>query len=231
MINNGDYYVFTTFKVINNQAWFLNEHYKRLFLSCYELKISFKISYKEFIKLLQIEIKAYKENNLRIKVIIKDEKILFKINVLILHKYSNYKLYLKSESERMDKSNLKYKISTNIVYKSPNKGYLYFDNNKFISESNIANIFAIKNGKIYTSKSNNILNGITKQFIEQICDVIKINMEYSFLLSAEKVFLTNSLNIFEVKYINDILINNKESSIYTNIIKEYKSNAKVLTNW
>lgn len=74
---------------------------------------------------------------------------------------------------------------------------LFLDKNGFVAEGAINNIFIVKGKTIYTSKSNSILGGITRDTILTIAPDVDlrvrlINMKPEFLNTADEVFLTGT---------------------------------------
>lgn len=67
--------------------------------------------------------------------------------------------------------------------------------NKQVHEGATSNIFAVKNGKIYTPKSN-ILFGVTRGgLLKDLNDklhIIEKDFDLNFLLNADEVFITSS---------------------------------------
>ncbi len=75
---------------------------------------------------------------------------------------------------------------------------IFFTKDGFVSEGSTDNIFIVKKGKIYTpSASNDILVGVTRNTIVQLCGDLKINvMEKNIsirdLMEADEVFFTGT---------------------------------------
>jgi branched-chain amino acid aminotransferase len=61
------------------------------------------------------------------------------------------------------------------------------DINGFVAEGPGANMFMEKGGKLYTPPAGNILNGITRQTVIELCQELNISVE-------EKLFTTNELH-------------------------------------
>jgi branched-chain amino acid aminotransferase len=79
-----------------------------------------------------------------------------------------------------------------------------------VAESVTANIFFVKNNKLYTPTEKNILNGITRQLVIQLAkeneiEVIENDFTMDFINDAEECFLTGTAcEIAPVASINDI---------------------------
>ena len=90
--------------------------------------------------------------------------------------------------------------STMALHEALSKGAdeaLLLDRNGNISEGSGENIFIVKNGEIYTPKTDYCLNGLTRQSIIQIAKdqnikVIETNLKYDDLIKADEAFFTGT---------------------------------------
>jgi len=90
--------------------------------------------------------------------------------------------------------------STMALHEALSKGAdeaLLLDKNGNISEGSGENIFIVKNGEIYTPKTDYCLNGLTRQSIIQIAKdqnikVIESNLKYEDLVMADEAFFTGT---------------------------------------
>lgn len=105
----------------------------------------------------------------------------------------------------------------NIIEKNKAKEYgfkdvLFLNENGYLSETSCANIFIVKNDKIYTPKvSCGLLNGIIRMWVVKNFTVIETELTLDDLKNADEVFITNSLmGIMQVKKFEDIEYNNDE---------------------
>lgn len=93
------------------------------------------------------------------------------------------------------------------------KDVLFLNENGYLSETSCANIFIVKNDKIYTPKvSCGLLNGIIRMWVVKNFPVIETELTLDDLKNADEVFITNSLmGIMQVKKFEDIEYNNNET--------------------
>lgn len=111
------------------------------------------------------------------------------------------------------------------------------DNDGFITEGSKSNIFMVKSGSIYTSPLTEVLPGITRQAIMEICKKIGITVteskisyknieEYEALFitgTSPKVLPINSVdNVEFTSYSNNIVL--EVMKAYNNTIVEYVKN-------
>ena len=90
--------------------------------------------------------------------------------------------------------------STMALHEALSKGAdeaLLLDKNGNISEGSGENIFIVKNGEIYTPKTDYCLNGLTRQSIIQIAKdqnikIIETNLKYEDLVMADEAFFTGT---------------------------------------
>ena len=90
--------------------------------------------------------------------------------------------------------------STMALHEALSKGAdeaLLLDKNGNISEGSGENIFIVKDGEIYTPKTDYCLNGLTRQSIIQIAKdqnikVIETNLKYEDLVMADEAFFTGT---------------------------------------
>ncbi len=87
------------------------------------------------------------------------------------------------------------------------RGYddcIFFNEKGYVCETSIANIFIIKNNRLFTPKSSNgLLPGIVRKFIIENFDVVEGKVSIDDLVFADAVFLTNSLvGLVKVNSIN-----------------------------
>lgn len=92
------------------------------------------------------------------------------------------------------------------------KDVLFLNENGYLSETSCANIFIVKNDKIYTPKvSCGLLNGIIRMWVVKNFPVIETELTLDDLKNADEVFITNSLmGIMKVKKFEDIEYKNNK---------------------
>lgn len=102
----------------------------------------------------------------------------------------------------------------------PGKEGLFLSENGFVAECVTSNIFWCKKNTVYTpAVETGILNGITRQFIIELCNKLDINCETGLfakehLLSADEVFMTNSVQeIVPIKQIDEYDFPGKEGQV------------------
>lgn len=99
-----------------------------------------------------------------------------------------------------------------------------------VSEASTSNVFVIKNDKIFTpSLENNILNGVTRRTVIEICknrlglDIEERSLKSEELLDADEIFLTGTgLEVMPVLKINQVaLVSGTNTSITKRIRRAF----------
>jgi branched-chain amino acid aminotransferase len=104
---------------------------------------------------------------------------------------------------------------------------ILLDDNGFITEGSRSNIFMIKDDLVFTAPLHNVLPGITRSKILEICSqqnypVKEINLRPEDLVKMEAVFLTGtSPNVLPVKQINSVCFNSAANPLLIKIMKQY----------
>tara|TARA_B100002019_G_scaffold293508_1_gene321732 strand:- start:588 stop:1577 length:990 start_codon:yes stop_codon:yes gene_type:complete len=135
-------------------------------------------------------------------------------------------------------------------FKGKNNWALMLDTDGFIAEGSGDNMFIVKNGKVYTPEARNILVGISRNYIFEVCDQLGIeciekNIETYDVYTADEAFMTatpfcllpvttlNKLKIGDgkpgtiTKQIHDQWSDNVGLNIYQQI-REYSAECKEL---
>ena len=203
LIDSGTFFgrgVFETI-LIKDEPQFLKEHVERL---NYGIR---KLSLGEYInsEIVLEKINEYKLNNLALKIVVTEKNIIFSTRV-IKYKVEDYKNGFKvkiSNNIRNSKSSLTYIKSINYLdnlleyEKAQEEGYnesLFLNENNKLSEGCTTNVFIVKDNEIYTpSEKCGFLNGIIRKYVIDNFKVYEKEISKEELLSADEVFLTNSL--------------------------------------
>jgi 4-amino-4-deoxychorismate lyase len=248
VIDKGILYGYGVFETIKSYSSFLflfDRHYKRLVKSLKEFRIDFSFSQE---KIKKVILELLDRNSIKkegyIRITVTGDSNIF----IIARKYkplpkSYYEEGIKlkiSEFRRNRFSVLPYHKTLsyleNIFSKrqAEKNGYfetIFFDCQGKLAEGCISNIFLVKDKNLLTpSVDCAILPGITREFVISIARKIGIkvieskNINRNQLLSADEVFITNSMiEILPVSEIENIRIGRKTpGDITKTLISEYK---------
>ena len=119
--------------------------------------------------------------------------------------------------------------STMALHEALSKGAdeaLLLDKNGNISEGSGENIFIVKNGEVYTPKTDYCLNGLTRQSIIQIAKdqnikVIETNLQYEDLINADEAFFTGTaVEVTPITSIDSIKIGSGKRGEISHILQQ-----------
>lgn len=230
LIDSGTFFgrgVFETI-LIKNKPHFLKEHIERLNDGITKLSLG------EHIKsdIVLEKINEYKLDNLALKVVVTEKNIIFSTREL-KYKSDNYEKGFKvkiANNIRNSKSILTYIKSINYLdnlleYEKANlEGYneaIFFNENNWLTEGCTTNIFIVKDNNIYTpSEKCGLLNGIIRKYVIDSFNVYEKEISKEELLTAEEIFLTNSL--VGVIKVSEIKGRKLKSKITEDIRKTYE---------
>ncbi|MGL5615830.1 MAG: aminotransferase class IV [Sarcina sp.] len=215
--------------LIKERAVFLKEHLERINSSLEKLKINNRLDEKLLLEFLKRE----KIKNASLKVLVSDKNIILKLGKLNYEK-SDYEKGFKltiSEVKRNSTSILTYLKSTayieNILEreKAIEGGYnevIFLNENNFITEGAISNLYFIKDNKIKTAKLEaGLLDGTIRKWVVKNFPVEEGFYRLEELLNSDAVFITNSLmGIMRVSKINNVEF--KENEKLKEIEEKYR---------
>ncbi|KOA18482.1 branched-chain-amino-acid aminotransferase [Clostridium homopropionicum DSM 5847] len=223
LLDSGFYFgrgLFETM-LVNNVPLFLEEHLDRINNGLSTIEINKEITKDE----VMAAVKKLQCSNCVLKLVVTENNTLFTIrrnNYTQEHYKKGFKVKI-SSVKRNEFSKLTYLKSLNYLEnileheKCINEGYnevLFFNTEGKLSEGSLSNVFFIKNKKIYTpSVECGLLEGTVRKFIINNFDVTEGKFSKENLLSADSVFLTNSImgimkvfNIYEKSFDEDSII-------------------------
>jgi len=241
--------IYEVVKVINNVPLFFEEHLNRLHKSAKIKDLRIWLNDESILKSIQKIIKVNNIKNGRLKFALRyhysGNKLFCFFLENITPKPEVYKIGIKIISENIERANpnakvINYKLRK-LVHDNKKKENVFetllISNSGKITECSKSNIFFIKDELVYTSLSKDILKGITRDYIFNICkqknitlvekDIFKNEIEY-----FDAAFISGtSIGVLAVNQINSKLfsVNNKTlntiSDNYFSIVNKYIFNA------
>ncbi len=232
--------VFETCRIINGKIYDFKSHYKRINNGLQALKISANIKNLEKESLELIEKNKITDGILRITIsrgvgslgylptyesestiIIQTSSLrelpkTISIGISKIKKSKNFLTLQKTNNA------LPYIITKINAFKENLFDSIMFSENNFISETSSANIFWVKNKKIYTpSKACGILAGTIREKLLKISPkkIYQVKARINSLKNAEEIFLTNSA--FFIIPVDNLVINGKKIKLEKNISLEF----------
>ncbi len=220
--------VFETILIKDNPI-FLKEHIHRLNKGIKTLNLGDEVLIEDILNL----IRKYSIKNCALKIAVSER------NIVLEKRENKYKSedYLKgfslkiSSINRNSNSKLTYIKSINYLEnilereEALKNGYdevLFLNENGFVTEGSISNIFIVKNKKIFTpSVKSGLLPGIVRKFIIDEYNVIEKEVLIDDLFNADELFVTNSLlGIMGISNLEDKIFS--ENRITLSIREKYE---------
>lgn len=231
--------IYEVIRVMDGVPIFLDDHLDRMFTSAsiigYEIEYSkdeIKNSIKEVI--LKNEIK-----NQNIKLLgssIDNEKVFLVYFVDSFYPpkeyYSNGIKTILYEHERdnpnakVQKDDFRNKVKLAIDEKGAFEALLV-NNQGYIPEGSRSNIFFVKEGKIFTAPSDQVLLGITRKYIFNIAEILNIDIiEESIhkedIKKLEGAFMSGtSIGVLPIRNIDDTIIESTDNEIINKLNESY----------
>ncbi len=208
--------VFDTYRVFSGKPFFIREHLERLYKSANGANIKIPVSRQELAKLLSHYYKKFKQKDAFVRLIVtkgkgsqglssqtvptliiifskRDFNPLGKISAII----SPIKKFSQDSSGRSIKG-LNYGLAAEVLSKTRDtkiKEVIFLNENDKIIEAATANIFLVKNNKLFTpSLKSGPLPGVTRKLILKHFKVTEKELALRDLLIADEVFLTGTVD-------------------------------------
>ncbi|CAH2213676.1 aminotransferase class IV [Tepidibacter aestuarii] len=237
---NSNNSIYEVIRVINGKTLFLEQHLERLFKSAEIL--GFKLNIHKYIITNDINILIEKNNckNINIKLIFSDlDKEEQKLIIMCIKSYYPAKqmyetgistIIYHSEREKpnakVGNNKLREKINNELKLKNAFEALLV-NKEGLITEGSRSNMFFVKGECIYTAPSKNVLLGVTRNVVVDICENLNIKIKEvcikeSDIYCLDGAFMTGtSVNVLPIKSIEEFNLNSTHNSIIKKIIEEY----------
>lgn len=212
--------IYEVIRIINGKPLFYKEHYDRMINSFKLNNYNANITYEELEKYIDDVVTSNDKKIGNIKIIFNiktdDLKVFF-----IKHSYPTEEMYkdgvktilyfAERENPNAKVINTSFREKVNEEIKN-NNAYeaILVDRNGYITEGSRSNIFFIKGSKVYTSKVEAVLPGVTRTKIMMVAkengiEVIEENIKYTELNEMDELFISGtSPNILPINCVNDI---------------------------
>ncbi len=230
--------IYEVIKISKGIPLFFENHLKRLHNSAKLKKVKINYGENEIKTQIYRLIDINKINEGRLKFAVRfhksgDKLIIFFLNPISVSE-SEYKEGVKIISVQEERKNpnakiINYKLRTyinNLIKNNDIFEVLLINKNNYITECSKSNIFFVKENNIYTPSSEDILCGITRKYILQICKKknIKVNeckIKSEEINSFDSVFITGtSIGILPVRQIDNFTFDIK-NKIISELSEEY----------
>ena len=134
-----------------------------------------------------------------------------------------------------NRSRLHYQMANIEVsgYSGNNNWALLLDTDGFIAEGTGDNFFIVKNGNVFTPEGRNILRGVSREYIFELCEQLKItwiekNIEPYDVYTADEAFMTGTpFCILPVTSLHSTRISKKMGTITSMLLDVWGENVNV----
>lgn len=215
--------------LIREEPIFLKEHIERLNRGIEYLNLGDKIEEKFVLD----KIKYYNIKNKALKIIVSEKNFILEERELT-YKNEDYskgfslklsKVIRSSKSDILKIKSINYLENIIEREKAIKEGFnevIFLNEEGFLTEGSISNLFIIKDKKIYTPhEASGLLKGTVRSFLIKNYEIKEENISLEDILSSDEVFITNSLiGIMKVSKFEDKIY--KEDKIIECIRKQYE---------
>lgn len=228
--------IYEVIRIINGIPLFFEKHYNRLINSSNISKIKIAISEKEIINRINKLISVNQIKNGNVKMIISASGItefyFVRHYYPSVEQYSNGVKTIFLHEERTNPNakiwNADFKKRVNMELNKNNAfEAILVDKNGYITEGSKSNIFIVKNNVVYTSPIADVLPGVTRDIIVEICKKLGIQIKeerikYTLINNYDALFITGtSPKVLPISKINDIEFASSSNAIVIDIMKDY----------
>lgn len=235
--------LYEVIRIIDGKPLFLERHLNRLESSSKLTRLDIWISKGEVKEKICELIKI---NDIRIgnvKIVFKFDETNVFLAYFVKHHYpkeEDYKIGVKTilyHGERENPNakiiNLSFRGAVDKEIKEKNVYEAILVNKKgYITEGSKSNIFMIKENKVLTAPLIDVLPGVTRGFIIEICDkiglkVLEKNINYKDVKDLEGLFISGtSPKILPISKVDSIEFNSANNKVILEIMKKYNETAE-----
>ena len=234
--------VYDSMKVVKGEAFFPEFHVERLMESAKIIKLEHNFKKEQILDWIYKLIKKNKLQNALIRFLLlgcgsDDESpqlFIFPVG-LTFYKDKDYKKGVRVitfHGERpfpqaKSKDLLINFMALREAMHSDAKDALLVDSKGFVREGTRTNFFAIKNGKLYTAPTSDVLEGITRKIVIELAkknniEVVEEKIHVNKLKEFDEFFLTStSMEVMPISQIDDYIVENGVGKITKNMMKLY----------
>jgi branched-chain amino acid aminotransferase len=243
--------LYEVIRIIDGVPLFLEDHLERLFNSAVVTGLNIwlhKDKIEHSIRELS-EVNSLKDGNIKIIFNFNEKRENTFLAYFIAHNYPNEEMYLNGvktvlyHAERENPNakviNMSLREITNKIIKEKNiYEVILVDSNGHITEGSRSNIFMIKENKVYTSPSEDVLIGITRKYIFEAChnlgyEVLEEKTKFNEIKNLDGLFLCGtSPKVLPISKVDNIELPSDNKVLqdirvqYNTLVQEYINSHK-----
>lgn len=220
--------IYEVIRVINRKPVFLKEHFDRMNKSIELTGLDEKMNHDEFSKYINDLIceNDFENCNVRVSFYVKEKPIILMYFIKSYYpseeqfkegiKVVSVKKHRKNPNVKQFESNFRDSIDRLLSEKNAFEAILVNDDDT-ISEGSKSNVFFVKGNTLITSLDSDVLLGVTRGKVIELCEnngikVEKRNISFDELKSFDGAFITGtSNNVLPIRAIDDIVFNSSEN--------------------
>lgn len=212
--------IYEVIRIINGKPLFYEEHFDRMINSFRLNNYKNPITYDELLKYIDDIVESNNKEVGNIKIIFNTNTDNFKV-FFIKHSYPTDEMYSEGVKTILyfgERENPNAKVINNSFREVVNKEIknnnayeaILVDRNGYITEGSRSNIFLVKGSKIYTSKVEAVLPGVTRTEIIKVAkenniEIVEENVKYTDLDKFDVLFISGtSPNILPISIVNNL---------------------------
>lgn len=235
-----DISIYEVIRIIDGIPLFYEDHMQRMYNSCKRLNCDFPYDKNTILDYINNLIYKNQINNMNVKIVYsgfensQQQLVIFFIQSFYpdLDMYNNGVKVITVNANR-DNPNIKSvneKFKTNIKEELNKRNAfeaILISEEGTITEGSRSNIFFVKENKLITAPKGDVLLGITRKKILEICeklqiDIIEKKIEVRELADMDGIFMTGtSVGVLPIREVNDYNYKSFENNVIKNIQNEY----------
>lgn len=235
--------IYEVIRVINGVPLFFEDHMERLSNSLKLSKLSYKINIDNFYTNMKKLIDTNKVKNGNIKIVLNfsndNLSLVNEYIYFINHHYPSdeeYKNGVRTILYKGERDNPNAKVINSSFREKANKKIqeagayeaILVDSEGNITEGSKSNIFCVKNNNVYTAPLVDVLPGVTRKKIIEVCENMKIHVEQipiseKIIESMDGLFISGtSPQVLPIYKVDNTYFNSAKNNIIQNISRGYE---------
>lgn len=233
--------IYEVIRILDGVPLYLEEHLERLIKSTKLLNIEMNRTYEELIDEIRKLIEINNEYNLNVKILcLAGDKKVEEIYVYFIKSFyppeSMYREGIHTiayQSERQNPNaktfnqSLRQRVGIELEKRNAFEALLVNDDEQ-ITEGSRSNVFLVKDNKLFTPPADDVLLGVTRSKIIELCklnniDIIQQEISLESINKYEGAFITGtSIDVLPIKNVDKIEFNLSKNDIINKVMRIYE---------
>ncbi|MCT4563088.1 MAG: aminotransferase class IV [Maledivibacter sp.] len=241
--------IYEVIRIIDGIPLYLEEHLERLAKSAKLLNVKLNRTYEELTDEIKKLIEINDENNLNVKILCVaeggevEELYIYFIKSFyppeLMYREGIHTIAYESERQNPNAKTFNGSFKKGIAIELERRNAfeaLLVNNDGQITEGSRSNLFFVKDEKLFTSPAHEVLLGVTRSKIIELCsqssiDIIEQEISLDSISKYEGAFITGtSINVLPIKNIDGIGFDLSKNDIINKIIEIYEKDKQNYIN-